>query len=268
MSRTDFKVSGRAESYLRIFVSFGAIILGLSIVLAFIKLPPADPDWTLNWNLLVPAIHAVVLVLTIILLIKPTSKVLLLVVLIIEGTLCLFVRGFELISCVFLNIIIETLFAWGKFRKHGYRKVAAIYGIYLLLLLNVAPQGWDIYFFGVGFSLFTVGSSLFVYVLVKERLSYYVPQMTRLNEILAGEKTLPGYGEKIDLVEMGFTVRQRQCAQYAIKDNMTYPKIAETMGISLSIVKREMADVCRQFAVNNRDELYLLFIQYKVDYGF
>lgn len=91
--------------------------------------------------------------------------------------------------------------------------------------------------------------------------------MTRLNEILAGDNELPNYGEQIKLTDYGFSERQRKCTACAIRDNMTYPKIAETMGISLSIVKREMAIVCRQFAVKNRDELYLLFIQYQVDYG-
>lgn len=267
MSRTDFKLSGRAESNLRIFLSFGLAVLALSIAASIIKLPPAEPDFSFNWYILVPVTHGIVFILTIILLFFPASKSLLLVVLSMEGILCVFVERFGLVSCIFLNIIIEVLFAWGWFRNHGYRKVAFIYVIYLLFLIPISREGWDIYFFSVGFSLFTVGSSLFVYTLIKDRLSYYVPQMTRLNEILAGTNELPKYGEHIRLSDYGFTERQIKCAAYAIRDNMTYPKIAETMGISLSIVKREMAIVCRQFAVNNRDELYLLFIQYKVDYG-
>lgn len=267
MSRTDFKLSGRAESYLRIFVSFGLVILAISLVVSIMNLPPAEADWIINWHVLVPFTHGIAFILTIILLIHPDSKFLLLTVLCVEGILCMFVERFGMLSCIFLNIIIEAMFAWGWFKNHGYRKVILIYAIYLLFLINISREGWDIYFFSVGFSLFTVGSSLFVYTLIKERLSYYVPQMTRLNEILAGDNELPGYGEQIQLVSYGFTERQRKCVAYAIRDNMTYPKIAETMGISLSIVKREMAIVCRQFAVNNRDELYLLFIQYKVDYG-
>ncbi|MBQ0166798.1 MAG: hypothetical protein KBT02_06820 [Treponema sp.] len=220
-----------------------------------------------NWNLLVPIIHGIVSILTIILWINPDNRVLLVTVLTTEGILCTFVRGFGMISCIFLNILLESLFAWGRFKNHGYRKVILIYTAYLIILLNLIREGWDIYFFTVGFSLFTLGSSLFVYTLVKEKLTYYVPQMTRLNEILAGENELPGYGEQINLKDYGFTERQLKCAACAIRDNMTYPKIAEEMGISLSIVKREMAIVCKQFAVKNRDELYLLFIQYKVDYG-
>lgn len=267
MSRTDFKLSGRAEKYLRIFLSFGLATLALSIVASILKMPSVDPVWTFNWYILVPLTHGISFILVIVLMIKPGSKFLLLTVLIMEGVLCTFVERFGMLSCVFLNIIIEVLFAWGWFKNHGYRKVALVYVIYLLVLTNVSHEGWDIYFFSVGFSLFTVGSSLFIYTLIKERLSYYVPQMTRLNEILAGDNALPNYGEQINLTDYGFTERQRKCAACAIRDNMTYPKIAEAMGISLSIVKREMAIVCRQFAVNNRDELYLRFIQYKVDYG-
>lgn len=50
-----------------------------------------------------------------------------------------------------------------------------------------------------------------------------------------------------------------------MNDNLTYDKIANDNYVSLSIVKMEMAQVCKLFGVKNKEDLKILLLQYKIE---
>ena len=63
----------------------------------------------------------------------------------------------------------------------------------------------------------------------------------------------------------GIFERQKKFLLLVMNENLTYEKIANDCIVSLSIVKMEMAQVCKIFGVKNKEALKILLLQYKIE---
>ena len=100
-----------------------------------------------------------------------------------------------------------------------------------------------------------------IYDKLSQKLSYLLPQ----KEVSTKAQELPPYGSSLSLSNYGLTERQKKFLLLVMNENLTYEKIANDCIVSLSIVKMEMAQVCKIFGVKNKEALKILLLQYKIE---
>jgi DNA-binding CsgD family transcriptional regulator len=91
-------------------------------------------------------------------------------------------------------------------------------------------------------------------------LSIFIPSKKSFDS----NNTLPNQGEEIFLKDYNLTERQIILLKDFIENKSTYVKLAEKYNISISTVKKDMADIFTKFNVANNNELFILLSQFIV----
>lgn len=69
----------------------------------------------------------------------------------------------------------------------------------------------------------------------------------------------------LKLSDYKLTERQIAFVYGSIKQGATYEALGEKYFVSTSVVKKDMATVCKRFGVKNREALRILLLQYKIE---
>lgn len=200
-------------------------------------------------------------ILCIILAFKPDLTRLQYCVFFIQSTITTLI-GFAGIGTMLLCFLGLLLFINGYFRTKVKRKLILFSIWWALVILGVYIA------FGIRPALFVFALTTFyiamlatIYEKLSQKLSYLLPP----KEISSKENELPAYGQILSLSDYGLTDRQKKILLSVMNDNQTYDKIANDNCVSLSIVKMEMAQVCKIFGVKNKESLKILLLQYKIE---
>lgn len=170
--------------------------------------------------------------------------------------------GFAGIGTMLLCFLGLLLFVNGFFKTKVKLKLTIIGIWWALVILGVYLA------FGIRPALFVFTLTIFyiamlatIYDKLSQKLSYLLPQ----KEVSTKAQELPPYGSSLSLSNYGLTERQKKFLLLVMNENLTYEKIANDCIVSLSIVKMEMAQVCKIFGVKNKEALKILLLQYKIE---
>ena len=170
--------------------------------------------------------------------------------------------GFAGIGTMLLTFLGLSLFVNGFFTSRVKIKLTC-FGIWwgLVIIGVYLGFGFRPAIFVVALTLFYIEMFATVYEKLNTKLSYLLPK----KEVSSKSNELPPYGSVISLSKFGLTDRQKKFLLLVMNDNLTYDKIANDNYVSLSIVKMEMAQVCKLLGVKNKEDLKILLLQYKIE---
>ena len=170
--------------------------------------------------------------------------------------------GFAGIGTMLLCFLGLLLFVNGFFKTKVKMKLIFFSIWWLLVILGVYKAfGPRPAAFVFALTMFYMAMLATIYDKLSQKLSYLLPQKV----ISTKKNELPEYGSILSLSEYGLSDRQKKFLLSVMNDNLTYDRIANDNYVSLSIVKMEMAQVCKLFGVKNKEDLKILLLQYQIE---
>ena len=112
----------------------------------------------------------------------------------------------------------------------------------------------------IGYSCFCFAFYLWIYSILKAKLSCVIPHNVRENNTIIGKPA----GSTISLSDYNLNERQRTFVLENIHNKLSYKEISEKYFVSISTVKKIFAEVFKIFNVSNIEELRILLLQYQV----
>lgn len=112
----------------------------------------------------------------------------------------------------------------------------------------------------MGYSMFCMAFYLWIYSVLKAKLSCLFPKNVRENNTIIRKPA----GASISLSDYNLNERQRLFVIENIHNKMSYKEISEKYFVSISTVKKIFAEVFKIFEVSNIEELRILLLQYQV----
>ena len=131
---------------------------------------------------------------------------------------------------------------------------------HFLTICLTYTHGFKNMFVSMGYSMFCFAFYLWIYSLLKAKLSCLIPKNVRENNTVIGKPA----GSVISLSDYNLNERQRTFLYDHIHNRLTYKELSEKYFVSLSTVKKIFADIFKVFNVSNIEELRILFLQYQV----
>ena len=210
----------------------------------------------------VPIINALCAVLAFVLLFIPRNTFLECAILAMQAvTTCL--TGYESLGIFLYTAMILILFCDGFFKKHAFRRILILFVAWFLVLPGIIPHGIERYILAITQSIFTLAFYCFIYkkleTLLKPLMTLYIPESTcpAVKDIKKGDK--------LSLTSCGLNEREVQFTFDFLVNNKTYRQIADEQYVSISTVKKVMADVLKKIGVRNQNDLKILLLQYKIE---
>lgn len=97
-----------------------------------------------------------------------------------------------------------------------------------------------------------------------KKLKIFYQSLSPQKKTFDSNNSLPNQGEEIFLKDYNLTERQIILLKDFIENKSTYVKLAKKYNISISTVKKDMADIFAKFNVANNNELFILLSQFIV----
>ncbi|MCR5607276.1 MAG: hypothetical protein K6F69_10740 [Treponema sp.] len=239
----------------RIFEIFLFLLLSLTFIFSLI-FPENYKTWIPYPQILLPLANGLCTLSCIPLIIKPGIKPLEIGILLIQS-FCVKWTGYEALGIVLYSVMIVMLFGYGFFRSHFYLKTAIISIIWLIWMPGAIPFGLDNFLLAFVTFLFILAFSRVVLSHFKDLLAPLLPAQSEEAKI-----KLPQIGGTLRLAESGLSERQTKLIFDFINYNSTYKELSDKYFISISTVKKDMAQVLKLFGVKNNDDLRHLLSQY------
>ena len=229
----------------------------LSITFATsLMLPENYKTWIPYPQILLPLANGLSVLACIILIIKPGIKFLEIGILLVQSFITKW-TGYGALGLLFYIVMIVMLFGYGFFRTHIHIKTIIVSAIWLIWIPGALPFGKDYFFLAFATLLFILVFCRLVYEYFKDLLAPLLPSQSSEAKI-----KLPQIGGTIKLTECGLSERQVKLLFDFINYNSTYKELSDKYFISVSTVKKDMAEVLKIFGVKNNDELRQLLSQY------
>lgn len=132
--------------------------------------------------------------------------------------------------------------------------------VHFILLSTTITKGWRVFALSMGMSTFYLVFILWIYHLLKVKLSCFLPQTVIASEIIKAK-----HGEVIHLKDYNLTDRQIGIVIDYIHDKTSYKDLADKYITSLSSIKKDFSIVFQRFNVSNIQEMSFLLMQYQVE---
>ena len=133
--------------------------------------------------------------------------------------------------------------------------------IHFAALLLSFTHGWIYTAIAIGYSVFGAVFYLWIYCILKSRLSCFLPTNVTQNQTII-KKAL---GSKISLSEYNLNARQVTFVMENLHNKLSYKEISDKYYVSISTVKKVFSEVYKIFNVSNIEELRILLLQYQVE---
>ena len=209
-------------------------------------------------NIVIPAVHFICVFLTLIQIIRPNSY-LMISILLIESELTILTNYEELGIFFFYAAVIYILCSDLMVNKSK-RPVVIMYIGHLITLCLSYTHGVKSMLVAIGYSCFCFAFYLWIYSILKAKLSCVIPHNVRENNTIIGKPA----GSTISLSDYNLNERQRTFVLENIHNKLSYKEISEKYFVSISTVKKIFAEVFKIFNVSNIEELRILLLQYQV----
>lgn len=244
----------------KLFNFFGFIVLLVASILSFI-LDPCPITIIPFPKVTIPILNSLCALFCLyLLLFKPTFYIGQCIVLIVQSVATT-LTGYEILGTFLFFAAALILFCEGFFKTNLKEKIYIIVSFWFITTLGIIPFGWDRFILALAVFLFFCGFYIFLYSKLKDLLSTLLPQ-----NIVTSSVDLPPKGSHLKLSEFSLNERQINILKNYMETKDSYSKLAYNICVSVSTVKREMADVLKIFGVRNINDLYILFLQYEIVY--
>ena len=210
-------------------------------------------------SIVIPVVHFLCVLLTVIHIIRP-NYYLMLSVLMIESELTI-LTNYEELGIFFFYATVIFILCSDLLVNKTKRSIIILFVVHLITLCLTYTHGIKHMVVAMGYSCFCLTFYLWIYSLLKVKLSCLFPKNVRENNTIIGKPA----GSKISLSDYNLNERQRTFLMEHIHNKLTYKEISEKYFVSISTVKKIFADIFKIFNVSNIEELRILLLQYQVE---
>lgn len=241
-----------------------AIIGFLFLLIAFISSFYVQPDensilkYVTDTQTVVHIVHGVCAFLCFLLIFKPIT-VGFCFLMFVESILNI-LTTYEQLGIFFFYSYITLAITKGLFEKHTRTKIVVSFIVHIAAIILVFTHGWPVVFISLGTTVFFMVFYIWIYKILKEQFSCFIPKKISDNSVLATEIK----GSVISLAKYGLTGRQISLTLDYIYKQTSYKKLSEEYGLSISLVKKEFSEIFKTFEVTKIEELKMLLLQYQV----
>lgn len=246
--------SGRVVAVVGLFFLFIAAITSL----LFDGDPESIIEFVADTRIVIPVVHFICILLTLVYIIRPNSY-LMLSILLIESELTVLTDYRELGTFFFYAAIILIL-CKDLFEKRWENKIIVLFIIHFITLCLTYTHGIKYMLVSMGYSCFCFAFYLWIYSSLKTKLLCLFPDNVLENSTIIDKPT----GSTIKLSDYNLNERQTVFLLEHIHNKMSYKEISEKYFVSISTVKKIFADLFKIFNVSNVEELRILLMQYDV----
>lgn len=243
----------------RIMYFFGASVLCIAIVMnittqiPFVSLLPAT-----QWIEI--AVNTICVIFCIIFMIHPNYSVLLYILFFVEAGVTVHI-GFIGIGMLPFAAGCAFAFVNGEFMTNRRQNIRGLVSYWTIIVIGTYfAFGIKFFLFEAALTLLYFGLAVCLYKKVESSLSYFLHS----SDMVCPKINLPPRGTVLKLSDYGLTERQIVFVLGSIKNGETYEALAIRCHMSISVVKKDMAAVCKIFDVTNREALRLLFLRYTI----
>lgn len=241
-----------------------AIIGFLFLLIAFISSFYVQPDensilkYVTDTQTVVHIVHGVCAFLCFLLIFKPIT-VGFCFLMFVESILNI-LTTYEQLGIFFFYSYITLAITKGLFEKHTGTKIVVSFIVHFATIILVFTHGWPVVFISLGTTVFFMVFYIWIYKILKEQFSCFIPKKISDNSVLSTEIK----GSVISLAKYGLTGRQISLTLDYIYKQTSYKKLSEEYGLSISLVKKEFSEIFKTFEVTKIEELKMLLLQYQV----
>ena len=208
--------------------------------------------------IVIPVVHIICLVLTLVNIIKPNPYIMITVFL-IESELTI-LTNYEELGIFFFYAALILLLCKDILGKQNIRLVYIMFFFHMITIGLTYNHGIKYMLISAGYSVFCFAFYLWIYSNLKAKFSCLFPQNVRDNNTIIGKPA----GAVISLSDYNLNERQSNFVLENIHNKLSYKEISEKYFVSLSTVKKIFAEVFKIFEVSNIEELRILLLQYQV----
>ena len=177
----------------------------------------------------------------------------------IESILTIFTH-YDMLGIFFFYASIIILLTNEIFTRKHTPIIAILFIIHLLSLLGTLNRGVKYTIISYGYSIFCMVFYVWIYKILKQKFSCYIPSNITNNHAIKGKKK----GSIIKLSEFGLSETQIQFVLANIHDGLSFKDIGSKYYVSISVVKHEFIKIYKIFSVDNLFELRMLLLQYQL----
>lgn len=246
----------KTEKYYIIMIIITFILLLLASILSFIT--PAETKSLIPYpHIIIPIINITTTIFAFILILFPKKRFFEYSILTLQ---CFFTTwtNYETLGTILFIILLSFLFINGFFKSHIYLKFFFLIIFWLITLIGVFPFGLHRTILAYVSTIFFVSVCIYLYEFLKDDLASFFPAV---NVICS---KFPSPGSQINLLDYGLTERQIELIKEILYGNTSYQVMADKFITSISTIKGEMSKVYKLLEVDNREELRILLLQYKI----
>lgn len=244
----------------RIIALTGFLFLLIAFISSFIVLedPYSILQYLFNTQTIVHIVHGTGALLCFILIFVPNTFCFL-IVLYIESILNI-LTSYEQLGIIFFYFYIILGITKGYFLKNLKIYLIISFLIHFLSIILIFPHGWAKVFISLGTSTFLLVFYLWIYKILKEQFSCFIPKTISNNFIFSDVMQ----GDVISLSKYGLTGRQISLVLDYMYQQTSYKELAEKYGLGISTIKREFTIVFKIFGVTKIEDLKILLLQYQL----
>ncbi len=209
-------------------------------------------------SIVIPVVHFICVFLTIIHIIRPNSY-LMISILLIESVLTI-LTNYEELGIFFFYAAIIYILCSDLLLNKSKKPIVVMFVLHMITITLSYTHGIKCMFIAMGYSAFCFAFYLWIYSILKAKLSCLIPHNVRENNTIIGKPA----GSTISLSDYNLNERQITFLMEHIHNKLSYKEISEKYFVSLSTVKKIFADIFKIFNVSNIEELRILLLQYQV----
>ncbi len=211
-----------------------------------------------NTRILIPVVHFLCVALALVDVIRPNSYITLSIFL-IESELTI-LTSYQELGIFFFYAAVIIILCKDLILNKSKKTLIILFILHFISLGLSYTHGIKYMFVAMGYSMFCMVFYLWIYSVLKAKLSCLFPKNVRENNTIIGKPA----GATISLSDYNLNERQRLFVIENIHNKMSYKEISEKYFVSISTVKKIFAEVFKIFEVSNIEELRILLLQYQV----
>ncbi len=209
-------------------------------------------------RIVIPAVHFTCILLALILIIRP-SYYIMLTMLLIESELTI-LTDYQELGIFFFYAAVILILCKDLIVNRSKNKITIMFVFHFITLCLTYTHGVKSMLLALGYSCFCFAFYLWIYSILKAKLSCLFPKNVRENNAVIGKPA----GSTISLSDYNLNERQIKFLMDHIHNKLSYKEISEKYFVSLSTVKKIFAEIFKIFDVCNIEELRILLLQYQV----
>lgn len=216
-------------------------------------------EYVADSKIVLISIHSLCAAISFFLIFKPNARAMIFV-LMTESVLTM-VTNYEQLGIFFFYASVILLLSKNMFTKHVKGRMVLLFSVHLISIILTFTHGWAYTFVALGTTAFECVFFIWIYKILKTKLSCFIPTTVSENTVLSNYKQ----GDVVKLSAFPLSDRQKDFIYDNMHSNLSYKELSEKHFVSISTVKKDFTDIFQIFGVTKLEELHLLLLQYQVE---